>query len=323
MDIIGKAFNPTDGNAKAIVLEADGTVVGVVAKGAEAGQTLSAFRQEVEKPEVDVYYHTKEIWDNVKEKSPVLMIARNARTNEDGIWRHVYYRGFKYQVGEYPDQPYALSSDMMGLYADLMLIRKELSYPTDFLREDKFNYYSGRDVIVLSTAPYNRERDWETFNQAVVDAVAAMCGDDPSKNWDKAGDVLREALGENAAFVMIVDADECRKRVNWTVKEGEPTDVKLRIEWRKKGWKLMGDDFDERSDETVQAKTGQLLYDGFIGLCITEITPDQIVFRNGKEERILTPGETLHYHLNDSYEDHEGVEHYDIDYYLHITWLSE
>lgn len=323
MDIIGKAFNPTDGDAKAIVLEADGTVVGVVAKGVDAGQTLSAFRQEVEKPGVDVYYHTKEIWENVKEKSPVLMIARNARTNESGIWRRVYYRGFKYQVGEYPDQPYALSSDMMGLYADLMLIRKELIYPTDFLREDKFNYYSGRDVVVLSTAPYNRERDWETFNQAVVDAVAALCGDNPEECWDKAGNVLRNALGHNAAFVMIVDADECRERVNWNVNEGEPTDVKLRIEWRKKGWTLMGGEFDEHSDETVRAKTGQLLYDGFIGLCITEINPDKIVLRKGKEERILTPGETLHYRLNDSYEDHEGVGHYDIDYYLHITWLSE
>ena len=29
-----------------------------------------------------------------------------------------------------------------------------------------------------------------------------------------------------------------------------------------------------------------------------------------------------YYHLNDSYEDHEGVEQYDVDYWLSITWVK-
>ena len=322
MDFIGKAFNPSQGNARAICLADDLWVMALITKGDDAEQVLAAFREADSRYEGNVWGKPQMLWENLGTESPVMLFCRNKRTNEAGIWRKCFYKNFKYEVGEYPDQPYALSSDMMGLYADFMLSSRELQMTTDFLRDDRFNFYSAREAMLLTTAPYVREKDAERFDKAIFEAFSALCGDHPEKQWEEAERVLREAIDPDAAYVLIVDADECQQRVNWSIKEGETTDERLRIHWSKKGWRLMNTEYDEHTDETVQAKTGSLHYEGFAGLCITEISPTKIVFRNGQEERILLPGETLNYHLNDSYEDHEGVEQYDVDYWLSISWVK-
>ena len=119
-----------------------------------------------------------------------------------------------------------------------------------------------------------------------------------------------------------MDADECRKRLNWNTPEGPETDIRLKISWSKKGWALMNSEWDERREDIVQARTGALNYEAFNGPCITEISDSAITFRRGEDKRILEPGKSLFYSYNDSYEDHEGVEHRDIDYSLIITWLE-
>ena len=45
MDFIGKAFNPSQGNARAICLADDLWVMALITKGDDAEQVLAAFRE--------------------------------------------------------------------------------------------------------------------------------------------------------------------------------------------------------------------------------------------------------------------------------------
>ena len=322
MDIIAKAFNPAKGNARAVCAEVHGWMTGIIAKGDDSEQAIAAFLEGAAKFDWFSYSERENLIQDLPTESPVLSFYRNPRTNNYG-WNDICYKNINEVVGKYPSEPYALKSDMMGMSADLMTIRLELTCQSDFLRSKNFNFCEGRDFVILSTASFEREKDWDKFNEAFLETVKALCGDHPEENWDKAERVLRNALGQDEAYVIIADADELRERVSLNVPQGEATDIRLNIRWHKKGWALMNSEWDESTDETIQARTGSLEYDGFIGLCITEITDSQITFRHGTEKRILTPGETIRYFYNDSYEDHEGVEHRDINHSLSITWLAE
>ncbi len=323
MHLIYNIFNPQQSNARAACANAQGYVVGCITKGDDAQQTIAAFIEGVKSMKATFREDWEKLIRSLPTKSPVLLCYRNPSSNESYNWGGFYYKNLHERVGTYPENPYGIRSDMTAFLADMMLVRPELITEGDFLHSDRFNFVAGKDVIIMSTAAYEQQRDWETLRKTALQSVKALCGEHPDEQWEKAGEVLRTALGEDEAYIIFIDADECRQRVNWNVEEGVPTDKQLHISWRKKGWALMGHDYDEHTDETVQAHTGSLTYAGFIGLCITKITDTEIVLRKGDDERILTPGSSETYHYNDSYEDHEGVEQRDIDYWLHLTWVKE
>lgn len=322
MDIIGKAFNPTAGNARAACVEIDDMIIGIITHGDDAEDTIASFNDAVQNLDKDSWSKGKDIWNNINTTSPFLMFCRKRSTDDDSLWGNFYHKNISYVMGEYPDSPYALDASMTGLCAALLLNTTELAYPADFLQKENFNFYVGKDVVVLSTAPYNRANDWEQLNKTVVEAVKPLCCDHPEEHWDDAGKVLFNSIAPDHAHIIIVNADDCRKRVNWNIPDGEPTRHQLKIEWSKRGWELMNSEWDEHTTDIVRAKTGCLYYEEFFGLCITEITDNKITLRRGTQQYILTPGESLNLSENDSYEDHEGVEHRDIDYELNITWLQ-
>ena len=82
-------------------------------------------------------------------------------------------------------------------------------------------------------------------------------------------------------------------------------------------------DYDEHISDVVNARTGAFNYESFEGLCIKSITDDAITVKLDGKTQTLTPGNKLVFRGGDSYEDHEGVEHYDITYILEIEWLKE
>ena len=224
MDIIGKAFNPAGGAAKAVCEKVDGCIRGQIIKG--------------DGPD-----------------SPSLVFNRELHLNDDGIWGKCIHKNSGRQLGTWPESPYTLKADYIALSAEFMTVRPEIYVARDLLCKDHFNLYLGKDAVLLSSAPYERERDWEKLNEAILGAFRAMCGDNPEEHWDDAGKVLRDTLGPDNAYVLIVDADECRKRLNWNTPEGPETDIRLKISWSKKGWALMNSEWDERREDIVQAIT--------------------------------------------------------------------
>ena len=102
---------------------------------------------------------------------------------------------------------------------------------------------------------------------------------------------------------------------------GEPTNPRIQIDWKKRGWSI-GNDYDEHISDVVFARRGVISYENFL-CCITEITDEAITIRLGDKTETLTPGNSLVFRDGDSYEDHEGVEHYDITNTLTIEWLKE
>lgn len=315
MNFIGKAFNPATGNARAVCIELDDMIIGLITKGDDAEETIALFKEAVKNIDKNAWSKDKDIWNSINTNSPVLMLCRKSNSID------YFYNNIDYVMGKYPKNPHALESSMTGLFSSLMLIKPELTYPADFLKAEKFNYYYGKDVILLSTAPYKRKKDWELLNKTILDAVTPLCGDNPEQQWDEAEKILLNNMGTDEAYILIVNAEDCHKRIHWNVPIGEPTEHQLKIEWSKNGWELMGKDWNEKTSEIIQAKTGSLLYEEFYGICITEITDNKMTFRKGTEQYTLTPGASLNFFSNDSYEDHEGIEHRDINYKLNITWI--
>ena len=82
---------------------------------------------------------------------------------------------------------------------------------------------------------------------------------------------------------------------------------------------LHGDDTEKTQ---VEAKIGTFPYfTGFGGLRIDRIEKRCITFAFYDETRLLTPGETIHFHTEiDGPEDHDGCVYTSEDYYLDITW---
>ena len=313
MNIIGKAFNPPNGNAQAACVKTDYWMVALITKGDDAKQTISNFIRDAASLEAEKWDQPKKLWATVKTESPVMMFCRNLINNEDGLWREFFHKNID---GIDAKQP--IGASMTGLVANLKSLNPGLNIPEDFL--NTYNLLSRMSVVVLSTASYERERDWDKLNEATIAAQKALCHDNPEQGWEEAGAALRNIINPDAAYVMITDADQCRERIHWNVKQGEPTNIKLWIAWSMKGWKLMNTEYDEHICETIPARTGNLVYEGFTGLHITEITDNEIAFRFGEDRRILTPGKDITFSHNDCYEDHEGLEQYNIHYSLLIKW---
>lgn len=321
MDIIGKSFSTTQGNARAACATIDSYLIGLITKGDDADEVVATFKRAAEEVAEGAWDPTKEIWDKLETDSPILMYCRNRWHEEYGIGK-IYYRNIDFVKGSYPDSAHLLESRMFGLMADMMSVRRELFNSIDFIELDKFNRYPGRDVILLSTADYNREQ-WEGINISLVEAITPLCCDNPEEHWSEVERLLREAIDPCEAYVVIVDGDTCRARMSWNVKEGEPTEHRVKIDWSKVGWALMNSEWNEHTSDTIQAKCGRLAYEGFDDLCIKEIAEDRMVFILGEDRHILTRGEGLSLRYNDSFEDHEGVEWRDINYSLDITWLDD
>ncbi|MBP5547994.1 MAG: hypothetical protein J6X58_03765 [Bacteroidales bacterium] len=315
MEIIGKAFNPSNGNARAACVKTDYWVMALVTKGDDAEQTVADFTKTASSLEAEKWDQPKKLWATVQTESPVMMFCRNCINDEDGLWREFFHKNID---GIDAKQPTGAS--MTGLVADLKSLNPGLYIPEDFL--STYNLLSKKTVVVLSTASYERERDWDKLNEATIEAQKALCQDNPEQGWEEAGAALRNNLDPDAAYVLITDADQCRERIHWNVKQGEATDIKLWVAWSKKGWSLMNE-YDEHICEVIQARTGNLIYEGFIGLHITEITDDEISFRYGKEKRVLKRGGNITFSYSDSYEDHEGTEQYDIHYSLFFKWNED
>lgn len=322
MDIIGKAFNPSAGDARAVCSQYGKWIMALITKGADSDKTIADFNSAVAALGDDEWDAGQEVWKQIATDSPVLMLCRNTSSNESYAWRKVYYNKLDEVIGPYPEEPYALKSSMMGFYTDMILVRQEVMNPSDYLRDNKFNFYSGKDFVILSTASYDRAKDWNSYNRASINLVTALCGDNPEEHWEDAEKALRASIAQDAAYVVIVDADECRKRAFWNVPEGEPSEHKIRIEWSKTGWELTGPEYDEHISDLIQAKTGVLDYEYFWSLCITEIGESSMTFRYKDKKYVLAPGESFELFENDSYEDSQEVEHYDIDYTIKISWIN-
>ena len=318
MDIIAKAFNPKNGTARAVTVNIDGWISGLVTKGNQAEETIAAYQEGAAKLEKALWEEHEKLFKSLKTNSPTVMFYRCPTYNDDSLWGHCLFKKVKRERGSYPENPYTLNAEAMALSADFYQNQRELYSTRDLIADILIGY--GKEAILLSSAPYERERDWEPLNKAMLEAFSALCCDHPEEHWDEVGEILRDTLGADNAYVFITDADECRRRLNWSVKEGEPTDAKLRIWWSKRGWALMDNEWNERTDETIQARTGTLVYEGFAGLCITEINEQEIILRRGEQQYVLTPGKTESFSYRDFYEDHEGIEQRDIRYYLSIEW---
>lgn len=316
-NIIGKVFNPEQGNARAACVNLHTNVVGIITKGDDADQTIASFQKAAKKIGKNTWDETKELWDSIKTDSPVMMFSRS--TNSDSV--KSFYRNLGEAIGKYPND-HVLKASMIGMSSSVLKVRPELSYPVDFYEISNTNKYCGTLAVVLSTAPYNRKEDWATLQKAVLNVYKTLCSENPEEQWDAAGEVLRNAFGADEAYVIIVYANTCRDRSFWNIPEGELTKHRLKIDWSKKGWALMSEEYNESTSETIQARIGSpLSYEGFGTLYIKEITDNEITLVCEQEEHTLTPGETIYFHYNDSYEDHEGVEWRDINHKLEITWL--
>ena len=79
---------------------------------------------------------------------------------------------------------------------------------------------------------------------------------------------------------------------------------------------------DETDKQKVEAKVGSFPYfTGFSGLRIDRIEKRAITFSFYDETKVLTQGETIHFHNEiDGPEDHDGCVYESYDYYLDITW---
>ena len=74
-----------------------------------------------------------------------------------------------------------------------------------------------------------------------MDIFASFCYDKPEEHWSEAEELLHNVLGNDNAYILIVDADKCRKRLHWNVAEDEMTSYRLKIDWKKKGWSIGND----------------------------------------------------------------------------------
>lgn len=319
MNIIGKAFNPTQGDARAICMETDGYVIGLITKGEDSEKTVASFENTVANIDENEWDKAAKIWKSIETDSPVIMFCRNKRSDDSAMWKRIFCKNVKKEH----DNTDVMEASMTGTYTYTMLIAKELYSPFEFITKTGSESSYGQSLILLSTAPYNKEKNWEELKKTILDAYTPLCSENPEEHWNEAGKVLQDALGHENAFVIITDAEDCIRRMHWNVAEGEPTEHKLEIKWSKEGFGgLYGPDYDEHTTEIVQAKTGALSkYEEFESLCITEITDSAITFIIKGEKKILTPGKTLYFTEHDGYESHDGIEYKSITYDLSITWL--
>ena len=312
MDIIIRAFNAEGGNARATSADISDKAVGLIIRGDDADAIIAKFHQL--SPTIDLSVNSdglSELFDSLETTSPMIMFCYNKRKPNDPFnWNECYHKN----LGSNPQS----KAKMMGFYADTLLASPKLINQMGTILVSRTLY---KDVVLLSSAPYSKARDYNKLSQAIVDIYASLCYDNPEEHWAEAEELLHSKLGSDNAYILIVDADECRKRLLWNVTEGEPTSHRLKIVWTKRGWSI-GNDYDEHICDVVFARRGALCYDNFQG-CITEITDEAITIRLGDKSQTLTPGNSLEFRNGDSYEDHEGVEHYDITYTLTIEWLTE
>lgn len=312
MDIIIRAFNPEGGNARATSADICNKAVGLIIKGDDADAIIAKFHQQA--PTIDLSANSSglsDLFDSLETTSPMIMFCYNKRKAYDPYdWMECYHKNLS-------DKPKS-KAKMMGFYADTLLASPKLINQMDTILGSPTFY---KDVVLLSSAPYSKARDFNKLSRAIVDIFASLCYDKPEEHWAEAEELLHNELGNDNAYILIVDADQCRMRFIWNVAEGEPTNYRLKIDWTKKGWSI-GNDYDEHISDVVFARRGVVSYENFLG-CITEITDEAITIRLGDKTETLTPGNSLVFRNGDSYEDHEGVEHYDITYTLTIEWLKE
>lgn len=312
MDIIIRAFNPEGGNARATSADICDKAVGLIIKGDDADAIIAKFHQQA--PTIDLsdnWSGLSDLFDSLETTSPMIMFCYNKREAYNlRDWKECYHKN----LGANPKS----KAKMMGFYANTLLASPKLINEMETILG---GFTMCKDVVLLSSAPYYKARDFNKLSRAIVDIYASLCYDKPEEHWIEAEELLHNVLGNDNAYILIVDADQCRKRFIWNVAEGEPTNYRLKIVWTKKGWSI-GNDYDEHISDVVFARRGVVSYENFLG-CITEITDEAITIRLGDKTETLTPGNTLEFRNGDSYEDHEGVEHYDITYTLTIEWLKE
>lgn len=314
MQIIRQAFNPEGGNARAACENIDDRyAVGLIVKGDDADAIIAKFREQV--PTIDLsanWSGLSDLFDSLETNSPVIMFCRNTHeAAERNKWMDCFYKN----IGESPLD----RSEMVGVTANIRFDKPEV-VGVDNIIEARFRFY--RNVILISSAPYDKKCDTERLIRSLERAYIPLCNHEPEEHWQEVGEVLRNELGKDNAYIFIANADFCRERAYWNLPAGEPTKHRLKIDWRKKGWSI-GQDYDEHISDVVNARTGAFNYESFEGLCITSITDDAITVKLDGKTQTLTHGNTLVFRDGDSYEDHEGVEHYDITYILEIEWLKE
>ena len=112
MDIIGKAFNPVQGDARAVCVQTDGFIIGLITKGKDAEQTIASFRNTMTDIDDKSWEKTKEIWESINTCSPLIMFCRNRYTSDCGLWKRSYYKNVDNVVGEYPYNSFGLESSM-------------------------------------------------------------------------------------------------------------------------------------------------------------------------------------------------------------------
>lgn len=312
MQMIRRAFNPASGNARAACVDIGNYAVGLIIKGDDADAIVAQF--EALAPTIDLsanWNALSDLFDALDTTSPAMMFCRHKSNNRySAASKKCYYKN----LGE---SPYT-KAKMIGLCADMQLVKPAILHKAASVIG---GMACGDSVVLLSTATYDKEHDFEPLSKALTDAFVTLCKEVPEEHFDGAGEVLRSVLGEGNAYILIVDAEECCRRLFWNMTEGEPTEHRLKIDWRKKGREI-GYKYDEQRSDVVNARTGVLEYEGFIGLCITEITAERIVLQRFDDRYILTPGECLELRDGDSREDSEGVELYDINYCLSLEWTK-
>ncbi len=313
MDIIIRAFNPESGDVRATCADICNNAVGLIVKGDDADALVAKFHEQT--PTIDLrsnWSGLSDLFESLETSSPMIMFCRNTNeAAEQYRWMDCFHKN----LGEKPCD----KAEMVGIVASMRFDRPEVASKPNNIIAARFS--CDRDVILIASTPYNKKRDLEPLTRALERAYASLCYDNPEEHWVEAEELLHNELGKDNAYILIVDADKCRKRFSWNIAPGEPTNHRLKIDWRKKGWSI-GCDYDEHTSDIVNARTGVISYESFQG-CITEITDDAITIKIGDKTKILTPGEIVEFRDGDSYEDHEGVEHYDITYILEIEWLKE
>lgn len=313
MNIIIRAFSPESGNVRATCADICNNAVGLIVKGDDADALVAKFHAQA--PTIDLssnWSGLSDLFESLETDSPIIMFCRNTREEaEQYRWMDCFHKN----LGKNPDN----EAEMVGIVANVKFDRPEVVSVASNIINARFS--SNRGVVLIASTPYDKQRDFEPLTRVLERAYASLCYEKPEEHWAEVEELLHNELGKDNGYILIVDAEGCSKRSIWNVALGEPTNHRLKIDWKKRGWSI-GQDYNEHTSEIVNARTGVISYESFQG-CITEITDDAMTIKLGDRTETLTPGSSLVFRDGDSYEDHEGVEHYDISYALEIEWLKE
>ncbi|MBR5197032.1 MAG: hypothetical protein IKW42_02305, partial [Alistipes sp.] len=193
MQIIRQAFNPEGGNARAACENIDDRyAVGLIVKGDDADAIIAKFREQAHTIDLSANWSgLSDLFDSLETNSPVIMFCRNTHeAAESNKWMDCFYKN----IGESPLD----RSEMVGVTANIRFDKPEV-VGVDNIIEARFRF--NRNVILISSAPYDKGCDTQRLIRSLERAYIPLCNDEPEEHWQEVGEVLRNELGKDNAYI--------------------------------------------------------------------------------------------------------------------------